>query len=54
MSRSQASRVAAMREAASQAELIAKSCEGNRPMPQFFPVRMRSSTRAWTLWVASM
>ncbi len=50
---SQPRRVAAVREAVSHAELIAKWGEGNRPMPQF-PVRMRSSTRACTLQAASM
>lgn len=40
MSRSQDSKAAAIKEAASHAEFIAKSCEGNRPIPQSFPVRM--------------
>ena len=54
MSRSQDSKAAAIKAAASHAEFIAKSCEGNRPIPQSFPVRMQSSTRACTRWAASM
>lgn len=30
-----------------QAALMANTREGNRPKPVSFPVRMRSSTRAW-------
>jgi hypothetical protein len=52
-SRSQASSVAAMR-AASQALFIAMAREGNLPMPQSLPVRMPSSTRAWTRCATSM
>jgi hypothetical protein len=54
MSRSQDSKAAAIKETASHAEFIAKSWEGNRPIPQSFPVRMPSSTLACTLWAASM
>ena len=54
MSRSQDSKAAAIEATASHAEFIAKSCEGNRPIPQSFPVRMQSSTRACTRWAASM
>jgi hypothetical protein len=39
MSRSQDSKPAAIRDAASHAEFIAKSWEGNLPIPQSFPVR---------------
>ena len=48
MSRSQDSKAAAIKDAASHAEFIAKSSLGNRPMPQSFPVRMQSSTLACT------
>ena len=54
MSRSQDSKAAAIKAAASHAEFIAKSCEGNRPIPQSFPVLMQSSTLACTRWAASM
>src|SRR5712692_4427688 len=47
-------RVAAISEAASQAELILKSCDGKCPIPVSFPVRMPSSTRACTRCAASM
>ena len=43
---SQASRVAAVRAAACHALFIASEADGNLPMPQSFPVRMASSTRA--------
>jgi hypothetical protein len=46
MSSSQYGKVVAIRDVASHAEFIAKSCEGNRPIPQSFPVRMQSSTLA--------
>ncbi len=49
MSRSQDSKAAAIKETASHAELIAKPRDGNRPIPQSFPVRMPSSTLAYTL-----
>src|SRR6266568_4104069 len=45
---SQASRMQAVIEAVSQAALILKSWEGKWPRPVSFPVRMASSTRAWT------
>jgi hypothetical protein len=48
MSRSQDSKPAAIRDAASHAEFIAKSWEGNLPIPQSFPVRMQSLTLACT------
>src|SRR5665647_3716498 len=35
-----------------QAVLIAKSLDGNRPSPESFAWRMRSSTRAWARWRA--
>jgi hypothetical protein len=48
VSRSQDSKAAAIKETPSHAEFIAKSCEGNRPIPQSFPVRMQPSTLACT------
>jgi hypothetical protein len=53
-SRSQDSSVAAISEAESHAAFLLKSWDGKCPIPQSFPVRIWSSTRAWTRCAASM
>ena len=49
----QASRSMPVRASCSQAWLIAKTRDGNRPKPVSFPVKMRSSTLACARWRAS-